>query len=410
MGRYTRYPRSGSTRTDDLLAGHTATLWQGSKLVVFGGENEHREHLSDVYVLDIATSTWTSPETRGPKPKGRGRHAAVIYDDKLFIIGGSVGEADHPLDDICYLDLKTWTWSRSWLFVARYDHTAWVWSDKLWVYGGMGSEMLRPTDLWWIDLKSFSSICSPPSQGLLYGSSSSLHLRPGYPANSSGQLRSVGRQKRTAPGSISSITFHTGSEVPVLSAGSHFHVASSGVLIDIASPSSTLQAESCSLSSLEPDNMRWQRFAEGPDIFRPDFRWHYCALSDDGTTVWLLGCSLAPTAQGDIADDNILSEIMCIDLQEYGFLGGRLHTGAGEFRRPSAPLSGSDGGTTGLGGDLLSLFNQPPATGSGTDFTITAWTEQDYTYGARALTNVWLTVWGVIGAPSPGYSSNVGRS
>ncbi|KAK2807897.1 hypothetical protein FQN49_008761, partial [Arthroderma sp. PD_2] len=42
--------------------GHTASLYQGDKLVIFGGENEHPEHLSDVIVFDIKTSTWTSPE------------------------------------------------------------------------------------------------------------------------------------------------------------------------------------------------------------------------------------------------------------------------------------------------------------------------------------------------------------
>ncbi|KAI5288715.1 hypothetical protein KEM54_004977 [Ascosphaera aggregata] len=376
--------------------GHTATLWQGKKLVVFGGENEHREHLSDVYILDLATSTWTSPEIRGPKPKGRGRHAAVIYDDKLFIIGGSVGEADHPLDDICYLDLKTWTWSRSWLFVPRYDHTAWIYNDKLWIFGGMGIEMLRTTDLWWIDLKNFSSICSSSSQGttnvfylmddnvtdgsgIIYGSASPLQLRPGYPANTSGQLRSVGRQKRIAPGSISSVTFHTGTDVPTLSSGTHFHVASSGVLIDIASPSSTLQTENCSLCSLDFDTMRWQKFAEGTEVFKSDYRWHYCTLNDDGTKVWLLGCFLASTGQNGIADDNVLSELMCIDLEEYGFLGRKLALNAPESKRSNG-LGGLDSCVTGLGADLISLFNQAPESGSGTDFVITAQMDQDHAY------------------------------
>ncbi|QSS65299.1 kelch repeat protein [Histoplasma capsulatum] len=71
--------------------GHTASLYQGNKLIVFGGENEHREYLSDVVILDITTSTWASPEIRGPIPRGRARHASVIYEDKLFVIGGITG-------------------------------------------------------------------------------------------------------------------------------------------------------------------------------------------------------------------------------------------------------------------------------------------------------------------------------
>ncbi|KAG9987832.1 hypothetical protein KCU72_g21553, partial [Aureobasidium melanogenum] len=33
--------------------GHTACLWQNEKLLVFGGENEHRSHLADVIIFDL---------------------------------------------------------------------------------------------------------------------------------------------------------------------------------------------------------------------------------------------------------------------------------------------------------------------------------------------------------------------
>ena len=103
------------------LAGHTANFWRGDKLLVFGGENEHRQHLNDVIVFDLKTATWTQPEPHGPPPRGRARHSAVIHDEKLYISGGQTGH-DSVLDDICFLDLKTWTWSRSWKFVPRFDH------------------------------------------------------------------------------------------------------------------------------------------------------------------------------------------------------------------------------------------------------------------------------------------------
>ena len=69
-----------------ILLGHTASLYQGDKLVVFGGENEHGVYLSDVVVFDVPTSTWTQPEVRGQIPRGRARHAAVIHEDELFIL------------------------------------------------------------------------------------------------------------------------------------------------------------------------------------------------------------------------------------------------------------------------------------------------------------------------------------
>ncbi|KAI7247110.1 hypothetical protein KC335_g19116, partial [Hortaea werneckii] len=49
--------------------GHTACLWQGDKLLVYGGENEHRIHLSDVVVFDIKTAHWTQPDINGPIPR-----------------------------------------------------------------------------------------------------------------------------------------------------------------------------------------------------------------------------------------------------------------------------------------------------------------------------------------------------
>lgn len=108
-------------------AGHTATLYKSDKLLVFGGENEHRTYLSDLIVFDLKTAHWTQPQVSGPIPKGRARHAAVLHEDKLFIVGGITGHDNYVLDDICYLDLKTFTWSRAWRFVSRFDHSAYIW-------------------------------------------------------------------------------------------------------------------------------------------------------------------------------------------------------------------------------------------------------------------------------------------
>lgn len=110
-----------------MRPGHTATLYKGDKLLVFGGENEHRNYLSDLIILDLKTAHWRQPQVTGPIPKGRARHAAVVHADKLFIIGGITGVDNYVLDDICYLDLKTFVWSRSWRFVGRFDHTAHIW-------------------------------------------------------------------------------------------------------------------------------------------------------------------------------------------------------------------------------------------------------------------------------------------
>ncbi|KAJ5624915.1 hypothetical protein N7510_001224 [Penicillium lagena] len=371
--------------------GHTATLYQGDKLIVFGGENEHREYLSDVVILDLNTSTWTQPEIRGSIPRGRARHAAVIHDDKLFIVGGVTGENNVILDDLTYLDLTTWTWSRTWSFTARFDHTAWVWGNRLWIFGGLGPNMERTTDIYWLDLKgspSLSGINSSQgtvdsfdaannvthSPGSISSPSQSLTGRAGsYAANSgSVQVRSLGRRKPLAPGSISCLRFQSGPHVPALFSGTHFQSYASGVLLDLITPSETVRSHDCNLSALELNSLRWQRLADGQEIFRPGYRWHYCAVNESGTKAWLLGCSLDIGNAPGGGDDNHMSEVLSIDLEKYGLLGNDLSAEAPEQDAswqsdPSGPSS-----ISGLGADLSAVFDQPPEAGSGSDFVITA--------------------------------------
>jgi hypothetical protein len=80
---------------------------------------------------------------------------------------------------------------------------------------------------------------------------------------------------------------------------------------------------------------------------------------------------------------NKLSDIMEIDLRRYGIIGNNLTP---EPRVETSRMPSADRmivqASKGLGADLAKLFNQPPETGSGTDFTITAlrdgdWDEED---------------------------------
>lgn len=359
-------------------------------MIVFGGENEHREYLSDVVILDLDTFTWTLPDIQGSIPRGRARHAAVIHDDKLFIVGGVTGENNVILDDLTYLDLQTWTWSRTWSFTARFDHTAWVWGSRLWIFGGLGPNMERTTDIWWLDLKGSPSLAGMAnSQGiwdtpqyqfpLAYDpdsidspSSQQMSPRSGiYAANSASvQVRNFGRRKPLAPGAISCLRFHSGPHVPALFSGTHFQSFASGVLLDLITPSETVRSHDCNLSALDLSSLRWQRLADGQEIFRPGYRWHYCTVNETGTKAWLLGCSLDLANAPGASDENHMSEVLSIDLEKYGLLGNDLSAEAPEqdaswIVDQSAPVSG-------LGADLASAFDQSPESNSGTDFVITA--------------------------------------
>ncbi|RKU44572.1 hypothetical protein DL546_003757 [Coniochaeta pulveracea] len=351
--------------------GHTATLYKGDKLLVFGGENEHRTYLSDLIIFDLKTAHWTQPQVSGPIPKGRARHAAVLHEDKLFIVGGITGHDNYVLEDICYLDLKTFTWSRSWRFVGRFDHSAYIWGDRVWVFGGLNEDLDKSSDIWWLDLKGNPAFDSAPH--VVVGAS-------GYAANSrTAQVNPPSFHLKSyappAPGAVSALRFVGGSNVPSQMVGSHFHVYSSGMLLDFATPMATSASKECSLSALDLGTLRWQKLAEGREIFKTGYRWHYCTMNDDGTKAWLLGCPIDPGAV-DLTGNGMeeyLSDIMEIDLRRYGFLGNNLAAEPqAHLVQQSHRLRHIEQPSKGLGADLAKLFNQPPETGSGADFIITA--------------------------------------
>jgi hypothetical protein len=135
--------------------------------------------LSDLIIFDLKTAHWTQPAVTGPIPKGRARHASVLHDDKLFIIGGITGHNNYVLDDICYLDLKTFTWSRAWRFVGRFDHQAFIWGDRMWVFGGLSEDAEKVGDIYWLDLKGSPAFDSAPLFGTLDRRASSMRSSAG---------------------------------------------------------------------------------------------------------------------------------------------------------------------------------------------------------------------------------------
>ena len=335
----------------------------------------------------------------GPIPKGRARHAAVLHDDKLFIIGGMSGYNNHVLDDICYLDLKTFTWSRSWRFVSRYDHQVSIWNDRIWVFGGMSEDAEKVGDIYWLDLKGNPAFDSPgpyhrvgrsnqrSGPARLFDSSGSTAVGPsGYAANSgSAQILTpsfvLTAPPPIAPGSISSVKFVSGPDVPAQRSGMHFHVYSSGSLLDFVTPSATTAPADCSLSALDLDTLRWQKLAEGREIFRAGYRWHYCTLNESGTKAWLLGCPQVPDADDGVnGAEEYLSDLLEIDLKRYGLLGNELaNSNKMDVAKSSSGRSGrgTPQPSKGLGQDLANMFDISPTDGSGADFVVTALKDED---------------------------------
>ncbi|KAI9839400.1 MAG: hypothetical protein M1837_002087 [Sclerophora amabilis] len=372
--------------------GHTATLYQGDKLLIYGGENEHRTYLSDIIIFEVKSAHWVQPVVHGPIPTGRARHAAALHEDKLFIVGGVTGQNNCVLDDICYLDLKTWTWSKTWKFVGRFDHTAWVWGDRLWVFGGLGEDMERGGEMWWLDVKGNPAFetptplgpsdCQVPSgrpairSGATPGTSYTLGTS-GYAANSSSVQTNPSPSVRPAsapiaPGAISSLKFSSNPYLPSQSSGTHFHVYLSGSLLDFVTPASTTRSSDCGLSVLDLESLRWQKLVEGAELFNPAYRWHYCAMSDDGTKAWLLGCSVDFHNGDGGSFEEYLSHVMPIDLTKFGLLSNDFVPKLPSISRKDGPFERfASSPSSGLGVDLALLFDRSPHLGSGADFVVT---------------------------------------
>ena len=367
--------------------GHTATLWKGEKVLIFGGENEHRSYLNDLIIFDLQTAYWHQPDLHGVPPRGRARHSAVIHDDKLFIIGGLSGHDNSTiLDDMCYLDLKTSTWSRTWRFVPRFDHTCWIWGGRLWVFGGLTEGTERANDIWWLDMKQSPIFNSEMATGMnvkqastvrsprsVAGASTAVSASgTGYAANSSSiQVQSstgAPRRPPMAPGSISSLNFIHGPHIPSQTLGAHFHAYSSGCLLDFVTPAVTGNYET-SLCALDFETMRWEKLADGRELFNPNYRWHYCALNQEGTHAWLLGCPVDPPANNPGQSGEYLSDVLSIDLRKFGLLGNSLAIdNSGSSKIPLSDATSSSH-LSGIGADLARTFDNPDA---GADFMVTA--------------------------------------
>lgn len=284
--------------------------------------------------------------------------------------------------------------------MGRFDHSAYLWGDRVWVFGGLSEDMDKIGDIWWLDLKGSPAFDSPATGRIppRYDTANftmrhGVTMPPptttgstGYAANSSSaQVNPPSFQLTTstpiAPGTISSLKFVSGPNIPAQGSGMHFHAYTSGSLLDFVTPAATNTPQECSLSALDLDTLRWQKLAEGRDIFRPGYRWHYCTLNEDGTKAWLLGCPTDPTATdlGPGGFEEYLSDIMEVDLRRYGIIGNNLTpeprpetSRALTAERAVIPPS------KGLGADLSKLFNQPPESGSGTDFIITALSDGEW--------------------------------
>lgn len=140
--RYPIYdPNNRHSNVPVARAEHT-TVTYGNHMIVFGGY-DGKKKLNDTFVFDFVSKTWSRPPTaEHNSPSRRCKHSAVIYEKKMYIVGGfQYKEGDnYALTDMHALDLESYVWSSvlmgSGCPEALQGHKAVVCGDSMYVLGG----------------------------------------------------------------------------------------------------------------------------------------------------------------------------------------------------------------------------------------------------------------------------------
>ncbi|KAA8582076.1 hypothetical protein FQN60_008816, partial [Etheostoma spectabile] len=61
-----------------------------------------------IHILDLETSIWSQPNTKGNTPSPRAAHACATVGNRGYVFGGRY--KNYRLNDLYYIDLDTWEW------------------------------------------------------------------------------------------------------------------------------------------------------------------------------------------------------------------------------------------------------------------------------------------------------------
>lgn len=140
--------------------GHAA-LTLGNAFIVFGGDTKIEEHdeLDDnLYLLNTTTLKWTVASSSGPRPSGRYGHTIATVGSKVFVFGGQLD--DYFFDDLLCYDLTMLRKPEAqWELVVtkdgvrpppRTNHSMVMFQDKLYLFGGTDGKLWY-SDTWCYD-------------------------------------------------------------------------------------------------------------------------------------------------------------------------------------------------------------------------------------------------------------------
>ncbi|KAL6478117.1 hypothetical protein MHYP_G00139520 [Metynnis hypsauchen] len=130
-------------------AGHRGTFELDENSLM--GNHVGRGWNNHIHVLNLETSSWSQPITKGNAPTPRAAHACSTIGNRGYVFGGRY--MDHRLNDLYYINMDTWEWSE--MSVPQHGPVGRSWhsfipvsSDHIFLFGGFTTNRETLSDAW----------------------------------------------------------------------------------------------------------------------------------------------------------------------------------------------------------------------------------------------------------------------
>ncbi|KUF96060.1 Lysosomal beta glucosidase [Phytophthora nicotianae] len=128
-------------------SGHACAVRKGS-LYIYGGKTTSSviRPTNSFYEFNFARKEWSTVLGNGVAPSQRKSHSAVVYKDSFYVFGGYDG--DRRLNDFFSYNFLTQTWTNVFVNAGqqptpRYGHAAVVYDNAMYIFGGSDSHYDR---------------------------------------------------------------------------------------------------------------------------------------------------------------------------------------------------------------------------------------------------------------------------
>jgi len=154
---WTRLKTSGARPTKRSDA--SAVIYNDS-LIIFGGCDILDQICDDIYLMDFKSKHWHEIQVYpgGYIPRARCQHSAVIYKDEIIIFGGLCGHNEF-LNDVNKFTFKTFSWTKvecsGKIPSSRSSHSAVVYENNMFIFGGSKHDEIIGGQLFVLDLDCF---------------------------------------------------------------------------------------------------------------------------------------------------------------------------------------------------------------------------------------------------------------